>query len=64
MNSFDDISLNYGKSKILIKRGGVLEDVFGLKDVLEDTFSSPWPWPQTVQALENALFSARRQHWL
>ena len=22
-------------------RGGVLEDVLGL----EDTFSSPWPWP-------------------
>ena len=26
-----------------VNRGGVLENVFGLKDVLEDTFSSPWP---------------------
>ena len=26
-------------------RGGVLEDVLGLEDVLEDTFWSPWPWP-------------------
>ena len=27
----------------LKSRGGVLEDVLGLEDVLEDTFSSPWP---------------------
>ena len=27
-------------------RGGVLEDVLGLDDVLEDTFWSPWPWPR------------------
>ena len=30
----------------LIYRGGVLEDVLGLEDVLEDTFWSPWPWPR------------------
>ena len=29
----------------LITRGGVLEDVLGL----EDTFSSPWPWPQVLE---------------
>ena len=27
----------------VISRGGVLKDIFGLKDVLENTFSSPWP---------------------
>ena len=32
-------------------RGGVLEDVLGLEDVLEDTFSSPWPWPRTLKSL-------------
>ena len=30
---------------ILCSRGGVLEDVLGLEDVLEDRFWSPWPWP-------------------
>ena len=30
-----------------ISRGGVLEDVFGL----EDTFSSPWPWPRSLKSL-------------
>ena len=40
-------------------RGGVVEDVLGLEDVLEDTFSSPWPWPRSSspwpwpQVLEN-----------
>ena len=50
--------------------GGVLEDVLGLEDVLEDTFSSPWPrnsslwpWPRTLQVLGNVLSSARGQHY-
>ena len=52
-------------------RGGVLEDVLGLEDVLEDTFwslwfwpqsSSPWPRPRLLQVLDNVLFSARGQH--
>ena len=37
----------------LFYRGGVLEDVLGL----EDTFSSPWPWPQV---LENCLVFGSR----
>ena len=36
---------------ILNTRGGVLENVLGLEDVLEDTFSSPWPWPQSLKSL-------------
>ena len=38
---------------ILLTRGGVLEDVLGLKDVLEDTFWSPWPWhwPRSLKSL-------------
>ena len=43
---------------LLLIRGGVL------KDVLEDTFSSSWPRPQTLQVLENVLSSARGQHYL
>ena len=31
---------------ILVNRGGVLEDVLGLEDVVEDTIWSPWPWPR------------------
>ena len=40
-------------------RRGVLEDVLGHEDVLEDTFWSPWPWPRRSspwpwpQVLEN-----------
>ena len=34
------------KIPLATDRGGVLEDVLGLEDVLEDTFSSPWPWPR------------------
>ena len=30
----------------VLTRGGVLEDVLGFEDVLEDTFWSPWPWPR------------------
>ena len=54
-------------------RGGVLEDVLGLEDVLEDTFSSPWPWPRrsspwpwpwprNLKSSKIALSSARGQH--
>ena len=43
-------------------RGGVLEDVFGLEDVLEDTFWSPWPWPRSLKSSKIALLSARGQH--
>ena len=34
-------------------RGGVLEDILGLEDVLEDTFWSPWPWlcPWSLKSL-------------
>ena len=51
-------------------RGGVLEDVLGLEDVLEDTFSSPWPWPRrsslwpwprSLKSSKIALSSARGQ---
>ena len=45
----------------LIIRGGVLEDVLGLEDVLEDTFWSLWP--QSLQVLKNALSSARWQYY-
>ena len=44
-------------------RDGVLQDVLGLEDVLEDTFSSPWPWPQTLKSSKTALSSAREQHY-
>ena len=52
----------------LANRGGVLEDVLGLKDVLEDAFSSPWP--RSLKSLASklwfskiALSSARGQHY-
>ena len=32
-------------------RSGVLEDVLGLEDVLEDTFWSHWPWPRSLKSL-------------
>ena len=57
-------------------RGGVLEDVLGLEDVLEDTFWSPWPWPwprrsspwpwpwpRSLKSSKIALSSARGQHY-
>ena len=55
-------------------RGGVLEDVLGLEDVLEDTFWSPWPWPRRsspwpwpwprgLKSSKIALSSARGQHY-
>ena len=42
-------------------RGGVLEDILGLEDVLEDTFSSPWP--RSLKYSKIALSSARGQHY-
>ena len=42
-----------------ISRGGVLEDVLGL----EDTCSSPWPWPRSLKSSKIALSSARGQHY-
>ena len=54
----------------MIDSGGALEDVLGLEGVLEDTIwshwprrPSPWPWPRSLQVLENALSSAREQHY-
>ena len=44
-------------------RSGVLEDVLGLEDVLEDTFSSPWPWPRSLRSSKIALSSARGQQY-
>ena len=59
-------------------RGGVFEDIlglrdiFGLEDVLKDTFwsfwpwsrrLSPWPWPQSLKPSKIALSSARGQHY-
>ena len=53
-------------------RGGVLEDVLGLENVLEDTFWSPWPrrsspwpwpWPRSFKSSKIALSSARGQHY-
>ena len=35
----------------LNNKGGVLKDVLGLNDVLEDTFLSPWPWPRSLKSL-------------
>ena len=62
------------KDKIIIVnfRGGVLDDVLGLEDVLEDTFwspwpwprrSSPWPWPRGLKSSQIGLSSARGQHY-
>ena len=31
--------------------------------VLEDTFSSPWPWPRSLKSSKIALSSARGQHY-
>ena len=45
----------------LVTRGGVLEDVLGLEDVLEATFCSPWPW--SLKSTKIALSSARGQHY-
>ena len=42
-------------------RGGVLEDVLGLEDVLEDTFWSAWPG--SLRSSKIALPSARGQHY-
>ena len=42
---------------ILTDRGGVLEDVRGFDDVLEDIFSSPWP--RSRRSSKIALSSAR-----
>ena len=44
----------------MLNRGGVLEDVLGL----EDTFSSPWPWPRSLRSSKIALSSARGQHYI
>ena len=48
------------KQTRLLITGGVLEDVLGLEDVLEDTFWSPWP--RSLKFSKIALFSARGQH--
>ena len=42
-------------------RGGALEDVLGLGDVLEDTFCSPWP--RSLKSSKIALSSARGHHY-
>ena len=42
-------------------RNGVLEDVLGLEDVLEDTFWSPWP--RSLKSSKIGLSSARGQHY-
>ena len=42
-------------------RNGVLEDVLGLEDVLEDTFWSPWP--RSLKSSKIGLSSAREQHY-
>ena len=46
-------------------RGGVLEDVLGLEDVLEDRFWSPWPWPwpRGLKSSKIGLSSARGQQY-
>ena len=44
-----------------IYRGGVLENVLGLEDVLKDTFWSPWP--RSLKSSKIALSSARGQHY-
>ena len=46
---------------VLTSRGGVLEDVLGFEDVLEDTFSSPWP--RSLRSSKIVLSSARGQHY-
>ena len=49
--------------KAVVTRGGVLQDVLGLEDVLEDTFWSPWPWLRSLMSSKIALSSARGQHY-
>ena len=49
-------------------RDGVLENILGLEDVLEDTFWSPWPrssspWPRSLGSSKIALSLARGQHY-
>ena len=46
-------------------RGGVLEDVLGLEEVLEDTFWRPWPWPwpRSLKSSKIAPSSSRGQHY-
>ena len=34
-----------------------------LQGVLDDTFSSPWPWPRSLKSSKIALSSARGQHY-
>ena len=51
-----------------VARGGVLEDVLGLEDTFSSPWpwprsSSPWPWPRRLQVLENVLSSARGQRY-
>ena len=41
---------------LIYSRGGVLEDVLGLEDVLEDTFWSPWP-----RSLKSLALASRPQ---
>ena len=48
----------------VIIRGGVLEDVLGLEDVLEDRFWSPWPWPRDLKSSKIGLSSTRGQHYI
>ena len=61
---------------LITVRGGVLEDVLGLEDVLEDRFWSPWPWPwprrsspwpwpwpRGLKSSKIGLSSARGQHY-
>ena len=45
----------------ILARGGVLEDVLGREDVLEDTFWSPWP--RSLKSSKIALSSARGQRY-
>ena len=47
----------------LASGGGVLKDILGLKDVLEDTFSSPWPWSRSLKSSKIVLSSARGKHY-
>ena len=54
MNKAYHISSNHVTS-----RGGVLEDVLGLEDVLEDTFLSSWPWPQRSSPWPRSLKSSK-----
>ena len=60
--TYGPLSLLWSEKKeivVIIIRDGVLEDVLGL----EDTFSSPWPWPRSLKSSKIALSSARGQHY-